>query len=65
MEMHAVKGAGRDHTELGPVATVCYQLLLHIISDESNPAPHILWNAPGIVSPWCHQGRPAYQEGLR
>jgi len=39
MEMHAVKGVGRDHAKFSPVATASYRLLPHIILDDANPVP--------------------------
>ncbi|KAN0111584.1 DNA-directed RNA polymerase, insert domain containing protein [Russula decolorans] len=56
MEMHAVKGLGKDHAKFSPVATASYRLLPHIILDEANPVPpHLATRfqncfAPGVIN---------------
>ncbi|KAI0275302.1 DNA-directed RNA polymerase [Gloeopeniophorella convolvens] len=55
MEMHAVKGVGKDHAKFSPVATASYRLLPHIILDEANPVPPHLAErfrdsfSPGVI----------------
>ncbi|KAI0285482.1 DNA-directed RNA polymerase [Russula aff. rugulosa BPL654] len=56
MEMHAVKGLGKDHAKFSPVATASYRLLPHIVLDEANPVPpHLATRfqncfAPGVIN---------------
>ncbi|KAI9507811.1 DNA-directed RNA polymerase [Russula earlei] len=56
MEMHAVKGLGKDHAKFSPVATASYRLLPHIILDEANPVPpHLATRfrdcfSPGVIN---------------
>jgi len=56
MEMHAVKGLGKDHAKFSPVATASYRLLPHIILDEGNPVPpHLATRfrdsfSPGVIN---------------
>jgi len=56
IEMHAVKGLGRDHAKFSPVATASYRLLPHIILDEANPVPpHLATRfrdcfSPGVIN---------------
>lgn len=39
MEMHAVKGVGKDHAKFSAVATASYRLLPHIILNPKKPVP--------------------------
>jgi len=56
MEMHAVKGLGKDHAKFSPVATASYRLLPHVILDEAKPVPpHLATRfrdcfSPGVVN---------------
>ncbi|TFK28222.1 hypothetical protein FA15DRAFT_634064 [Coprinopsis marcescibilis] len=40
MELHAVKGVGKDHAKFNPVATASYRLLPHIKITKPIPAEH-------------------------
>ncbi|TFY79125.1 hypothetical protein EWM64_g4886 [Hericium alpestre] len=37
MEMHAIKGVGKDHAKFSPVATASYRLLPHVILNPQKP----------------------------
>ncbi|KAH9974203.1 DNA-directed RNA polymerase [Russula vinacea] len=56
MEMHAVKGLGKDHAKFSPVATASYRLLPHVILDDMNPVPPHLADrfrdcfSPGVIT---------------
>ncbi|KAG6336333.1 hypothetical protein ID866_2758 [Astraeus odoratus] len=39
MELHAVKGVGKDHAKFSPVATASYRLLPKIILNPAKPVP--------------------------
>ncbi|THH18339.1 hypothetical protein EW146_g2644 [Bondarzewia mesenterica] len=39
MEMHAIKGVGKDHAKFSAVATASYRLLPHIILNPYKPVP--------------------------
>lgn len=39
MELHAIKGIGKDHAKFSPVATASYRLLPHIILNPAKPVP--------------------------
>ncbi|KAH0586446.1 hypothetical protein H2248_007680 [Termitomyces sp. 'cryptogamus'] len=54
MELHAVKGVGKDHAKFSPVATASYRLLPHIKIIKPIP-PHLAEKfqkcfAPGVVN---------------
>ncbi|KAF8073513.1 DNA-directed RNA polymerase [Lyophyllum atratum] len=54
MELHAVKGVGKDHAKFSPVATASYRLLPHIIIKKPIP-PHLAEKfqncfAPGVIN---------------
>ncbi|KAG6841339.1 hypothetical protein C0991_012164 [Blastosporella zonata] len=54
MELHAVKGVGKDHAKFSPVATASYRLLPHINIKQAIP-PHLAEKfqkcfAPGVVN---------------
>ncbi|KAG6900651.1 hypothetical protein C0993_006755 [Termitomyces sp. T159_Od127] len=54
MELHAVKGVGKDHAKFSPVATASYRLLPHITIKKPIP-PHLAEKfqqcfAPGVVN---------------
>lgn len=52
MEIHAVKGEGRDHSKFSPVATASYRLLPHVILDDANPVPpHLATRFQDCFSP--------------
>ncbi|KAG9317116.1 DNA-directed RNA polymerase [Chiua virens] len=55
MELHAVKGVGKDHAKFCPVATASYRLLPNIILNPSKPVPPELAEkfqkcfSPGVI----------------
>ncbi|GLB38172.1 putative epoxide hydrolase [Lyophyllum shimeji] len=54
MELHAVKGVGKDHAKFSPVATASYRLLPHIVIKKPIP-PHLAEKfqkcfAPGVIN---------------
>ncbi|KIM77860.1 hypothetical protein PILCRDRAFT_825076 [Piloderma croceum F 1598] len=55
MEMHAVKGVGKDHAKFSPVATASYRILPLIILNPEKPVPaHLATKfqecfAPGVI----------------
>ncbi|KZP28438.1 hypothetical protein FIBSPDRAFT_779819, partial [Athelia psychrophila] len=55
MELHAVKGVGKDHAKFTPVATASYRILPLIILNPSKPVPPELAEkfagcfAPGVI----------------
>jgi DNA-directed RNA polymerase I and III subunit RPAC1 len=55
MEMHAVKGVGKDHAKFSPVATASYRLLPLIILNPEKPVPaHLATKfqecfSPGVI----------------
>ncbi|KAJ7595916.1 DNA-directed RNA polymerase [Mycena floridula] len=53
MQLHAVKGVGKDHAKFSPVATASYRLLPHIIIKKPIP-PHLAVKfqkcfSPGVI----------------
>ncbi|KAG8218301.1 DNA-directed RNA polymerase [Butyriboletus roseoflavus] len=55
MELHAIKGVGKDHAKFSPVATASYRLLPEIILNPEKPVPPDLAEnfqkcfSPGII----------------
>ncbi|KAH0839579.1 DNA-directed RNA polymerase [Lanmaoa asiatica] len=55
MELHAVKGVGKDHAKFCPVATASYRLLPEIILNPAKPVPSNLAEkfqkcfSPGVI----------------
>jgi len=55
MEVHAVKGVGKDHAKFSPVATASYRLLPEIILNPAKPVPPDLAEkfqrcfSPGVI----------------
>ena len=53
LDLHAVKGIGKDHAKFSPVATASYRLLPHIIITDPIPPEHVVefqgCFAPGVI----------------
>ncbi|KAF8715626.1 hypothetical protein AX14_012555 [Amanita brunnescens Koide BX004] len=61
IELHAVKGAGRDHAKFSPVATASYRLLPHIIIKKPIP-PQFTDKFQSCFSPGVIQVDPITKE---
>lgn len=53
MELHAIKGVGKDHAKFSPVATATYRILPHIVIKQPIP-PHLADKfqkcfSPGVI----------------
>ncbi|KAI0061967.1 hypothetical protein BV25DRAFT_1826267 [Artomyces pyxidatus] len=63
MEMHAVKGVGKDHAKFSPVATASYRLLPKIILNPAKPVPpHLAEKFQKCFSPGVIRVHPTTKE---